>query len=180
MAAFLFNINNYRERRYYSDLFLVHPSSIYEDHELHNFFRFGNDSLNYFEDLFTPKLERETKRSHALPVRIQILICLRFLASGAMYSDIATQFGVHKSTVSRVVDDVVECFIDLKDEVIVFPQERADIVAVQRGFDFPNMIGAVDGTHIRIVRPHEEEHAYINRKLYPSLNVQACCDHMGE
>ncbi|KAI9552688.1 putative nuclease HARBI1 [Daphnia sinensis] len=38
------------------------------------------------------------------------------------------------------------------------------------------VVGCIDGTHIRIVRPKHHEKAYINRKNYHSLNVQAICD----
>ena len=42
------------------------------------------------------------------------------------------------------------------------------------------MIGCVDGTHIRLQRPSQNEADYINRKGYHSINVQAICDHRGE
>ena len=34
------------------------------------------------------------------------------------------------------------------------------------------MVGAIDGTNIRIKAPHEEEWAYVNRKGEHSINVQ--------
>ena len=38
---------------------------------------------------------------------------------------------------------------------------------------FPNVIGAIDGTHVRILRPAVEDHwSYRNRKDFFSLNVQ--------
>ena len=37
---------------------------------------------------------------------------------------------------------------------------------------FPGVIGVVDGTHVRIQRPSEEERAYINRHHHHSINVQ--------
>lgn len=38
------------------------------------------------------------------------------------------------------------------------------------------MVGAIDGTQIRIVAPKEYEAEYINRKNYNSLNVQVVFD----
>lgn len=43
-------------------------------------------------------------------------------------------------------------------------------------FNFPGVLGAIDGTHIAILKPMEEEHNFINRKGYHSLNVQIICD----
>ena len=37
---------------------------------------------------------------------------------------------------------------------------------------FPRIIGAVNGTHIRIWAPEHEPEAYINRKKFHSINVQ--------
>ena len=37
---------------------------------------------------------------------------------------------------------------------------------------FPGVLGLVDGTHIRIQRPSENEADYVNRHFYHSINVQ--------
>lgn len=37
----------------------------------------------------------------------------------------------------------------------------------------PGVIGAVDGTHIQIIRPAINEHLYFNRKLKHSINAMA-------
>lgn len=36
------------------------------------------------------------------------------------------------------------------------------------------VVGAIDGTHIRISRPYVDEEVYVNRKGYHSTNVQVC------
>ncbi|XP_046873620.1 putative nuclease HARBI1 [Hypomesus transpacificus] len=41
---------------------------------------------------------------------------------------------------------------------------------------FPNVVGAIDGTHVRLQAPSSDEHLYVNRKGYHSINVQAICD----
>ena len=53
-------------------------------------------------------------------------------------------------------------------------QQDADInkqkfFAMQR---FPNVIGCIDGTHVHIQSPFEEEHEFVIRKSYHSINVQ--------
>ena len=40
----------------------------------------------------------------------------------------------------------------------------------------PRVIGAIDGSHICIVAPSEDECAYVNRKRYHSINIQAVCN----
>ncbi|XP_046585453.1 putative nuclease HARBI1 [Haliotis rubra] len=41
---------------------------------------------------------------------------------------------------------------------------------------FPNVLGCVDGTFIRLMAPSENEADYLNRKGFHSLNVQMICD----
>lgn len=43
-------------------------------------------------------------------------------------------------------------------------------------YNFPDIIGAIDCTHVAIVAPNENREAYLNRKGYYSINVQAICD----
>ncbi|CAC5356694.1 HARBI1 [Mytilus coruscus] len=41
---------------------------------------------------------------------------------------------------------------------------------------FPNVIGCVDGTHVRIQAPEDDEPSFVNRKGFHSVNVQGICD----
>ncbi|XP_048775293.1 putative nuclease HARBI1 [Ostrea edulis] len=41
---------------------------------------------------------------------------------------------------------------------------------------FPGVVGAIDGTHVRIIAPSEHEVEYVNRKNFHSINVQIVCD----
>lgn len=41
----------------------------------------------------------------------------------------------------------------------------------------PQEVSHVDGTHIQIGRPVEEEHVYVNRLSYHSINVQVVVDY---
>ena len=57
---------------------------------------------------------------------------------------------------------------------------QQELINVMGGFHeiagFPNVIGAIDGTHIRIKSPPNDEHLFVNRKNYHSINVQGVCD----
>ncbi len=39
---------------------------------------------------------------------------------------------------------------------------------------FPGVVGAIDGTHVRIISPTVNEEAYVNRKGFHSINVKLC------
>ncbi|VEN49783.1 unnamed protein product [Callosobruchus maculatus] len=64
-------------------------------------------------------------------------------------------------------------------KVLSFPNQiRA--IEIARNFEqltgFPGIIGAIDGCHIRILKPMEYPNSYINRKGYPSILLQGICD----
>lgn len=40
----------------------------------------------------------------------------------------------------------------------------------------PNVIGIIDGTHVQIIPPSEDEPSFVNRKQTHSVNVQVICD----
>ena len=49
--------------------------------------------------------------------------------------------------------------------------------AFYKEHDFPQCVGAIDGTHIPIKQPVENGADFINRKDFYSLNVQAVCNY---
>lgn len=57
----------------------------------------------------------------------------------------------------------------------IFSEELGNIVRDFRDVaDIPGVCGAIDGTHMKVRAPTENEWAYINRKGEHSLNVQVC------
>ena len=114
---------------------------------------------------------------------MQLLIALRFYASGSFLQVIGDTFGIDKSTVSRTITDVTNVLVRKKDIFINWPTELADINRIRDAFHqvarFPRVIGCIDCTHIQIQAPNVDEFAYVNRKGYHSINVQAVCDNSG-
>ena len=81
------------------------------------------------------------------------------LAHGNSYITIGPNFNVGKSTVIEAVQDNVEALCDLKNEYIKFPSTNREILTTQETFndlmDLPNVLGTIDGTHIKIKPPEE-------------------------
>lgn len=63
---------------------------------------------------------------------------------------------------------------------IKFPRTQQEFNTIRRSFmnrfQLPGIIGAIDGTHVAILKPSNDEHNFINRKGFHSLNVQIVCD----
>lgn len=88
--------------------------------------------------------------------------------------------GVSKSTASRVVRKVSVALASLAPHHIKMPQNE-EILDVRQAFyniaKFPRCVGAVDGTHIKIQSPGENNaEIFRNRKQFFSLNVQTVAD----
>ena len=75
--------------------------------EIFKRFRFRPDTILFIVGLLEPILKRDTLRSCALPPLLQVLVTLRFLATGGFYSLIADTFNsVSAPSVCRAVRDV--------------------------------------------------------------------------
>ena len=155
----------------------------FNDRRLRSRYRFGRNAINYITNLIYDDLIRDTKRGHALSPEQQVLIALRFFASGSFLQVIGDTFGADKSTVSRVVRDVSLALCRRQRQFIKWPSNE-EIDSIKAGFfakaGFPSVIGCIDCTHIRIQAPYINENNYVNRKRYHSINVQGICDHEGK
>lgn len=127
-----------------------------------------------------PALQRTTARSRAVPVPTLVLSTLGFLATGSFQREMADRSGVSQSTLSRAMPLVVDQIIRLSRRYIKFPYGAVEQANIKAQFaaiaGFPNVIGAIDCTHVAIKAPSHEEYAYVNRKGVHSINVQIICD----
>lgn len=89
--------------------------------------------------------------------------------------------GLNKGTVSRIVSDVLDSLCAKRNEFIKWPRNMNETRGeFYQTSGFPNVLGAIDGTHIHIQAPAEDEPSYVNRKGVHSVNVQAVCDARGK
>lgn len=89
----------------------------------------------------------------------QLLCALRFFATGNHLLAVADMGGISVATCSRIVKRVSEAIVSLRNEFIEFPNTdekqsrvKADFYKIAR---FPNVLGCIDCTHIKIQSPGE-------------------------
>lgn len=95
------------------------------------------------------------------------------------YREFQDRFDISLSSIYEAITFVPNFICSLAPEYIRWPTtEEAKVTkAYYLGKnDFPNVIGLIDGTHVRINRPEESQDSYYNRKDYFSLQVQIVCD----
>lgn len=125
-------------------------------------------------------LVKVVREGFTIPGITKILIALRFYAVGCFDEPLADLFGVSRTTASSIVSEVSYLIgYKLRRQYLydMLPRNRNEIVNGQvlfhRFAGFPLVIGAVDGTQIRVQSfggPTAE--LYRNRKGYFSINVQ--------
>jgi len=102
-------------------------------------------------------------------------VALRFYATGAFQSVVGELLGIDQSTASRTISRVTKALVRQMPKWVKLPTQReadATKAAFYHMAGFPNVIGCIDGTHVRILAPIDNEHEFVNRKNYHSINVQ--------
>ena len=142
--------------------------------------RFPRSAVEELCELLHDDLARPTRRSNALAVDSQLLTALHFYSTGSFQWMVGRSTGMSQSAVSKVVDGVTQALCKLAKVAITFPTNQQQLTANKLAFHgiagFPNVVGCIDGTHVRIKAPSEAEEAYVNRKGVHTVNIQAVCD----
>ncbi|CAH1962759.1 unnamed protein product [Acanthoscelides obtectus] len=107
-------------------------------------------------------------------------VSLRYVGDSGFQIGIGEDIGVHQSTVSRTVTNVITRIVQKSNIWIRFPTSCEDLHNAknkwQEKFNFPSAIGAIDCTHIPILKPFIHADEYVNRKNFARINVQATCN----
>ena len=150
------------------------------DRNLIRHYRFPRHEIIRIIAELGPQLRRATNRSHAVSTNTQVLVALRFYASGSFQNVLADTAGLCQASISNIITAVTEILAEKAKNEIRMPQGLAAINDTIQNFatikNFPRVIGVIDGTHIPIKAPSVNEHIYVNRKHFHSLNVQVICD----
>nr|XP_037288706.1 putative nuclease HARBI1 [Rhipicephalus microplus] len=147
------------------------------------YYRFPREHIRALCTTLEPRLQRPTARSRTLPVDVQVLLALRFYASGSFQSMVGDTVGVSQSSASRIVAQVTDALCSLAAEHIRFPTTmraaNAMAIAFSQIAGFPKVLGCIDGTHVQIKPPKRQEHLHRNRKGLYTINIQAICNAEG-
>ncbi|XP_048575395.1 putative nuclease HARBI1 [Nematostella vectensis] len=164
-----------RERRF--RLFNGSLDDFLNDKEVKSRFRFRKDTIECITQFLREELSRDTRRNQALAPIVQVLVALRFYASGSFLQIIGDTFGLPKSTVSRCVSDVTRALVSKADRFIKWPSRERQREIKQAFYDkhgFPGVIGCIDGTHVKLQAPTNYENDYVNRKGSTALTCKPC------
>lgn len=104
----------------------------------------------------------------------------RYMGSGCSMSDLHIDYRIGISTISALIREVCsaiwsilrnECFPLLTEELLL---ESA--IKFEQRANFPNCVAAVDGKHVRLIKPTDSGSLYYNYKNFFSILLLAMCD----
>jgi hypothetical protein len=125
LVAFLRRVGDARRRRriprprVFRDR--LNPLDHRTDDELFDRYRFRRPTIIFLCGLIEDVIIHPTKRSFALPPIVQLLVFLRFVATGAFHQLIGDSIHISKATAGRCIRRVALAFVRLANRFIVFP-----------------------------------------------------------
>ncbi|XP_064465745.1 putative nuclease HARBI1 [Ornithodoros turicata] len=153
-----------------------------------NKYRLTKELVRWLCHQLRPALQPRRATRRTLTVAEQILIALRFYATGSFQGMATTDrdLSVSQSTVSRVLFRVTNAIVlRLAPLWIKFPLSSAEVHAAMAGFQrkwkLPGVIGCIDGTLVCVTAPSEssgqcQKSAFFCRKQYFALNAMVVGD----
>ena len=101
-----------------------HPLEIYNDEQIYTKFRFYRHLILQLTDEVRNEIEFVLSRKGSLTPILQVLLTLRFYATGTLQNVIGDLLCVDQSTVSRIVNRVTNAFLRRMNQFIVWPDQR--------------------------------------------------------
>lgn len=112
------------------------------------------------------------------------MLALQFYGHGSYQEGVGKNIfiGISQASTSCCINEATNALnrAEIKERFIRFPRNINDLQQLKtrfyRKYQFPGVIGCIDCTHVAIIASNEEEHIYVNRKKYHSINTQLVCD----
>ncbi|XP_017485224.1 PREDICTED: putative nuclease HARBI1 [Rhagoletis zephyria] len=117
-------------------------------------FRLNKDAFGMVMGVVEPHLLRSS-----LSPMLQLATTLRFLAEGS-----------YQTAVGNGFNEWIQMAMDEREK-------HQCMQHLYEKYKIPGITGCIDGTHVKIIKPHLYEHLYYNRKGYFSMNTMIICDH---
>lgn len=122
MALRLVHRLHLRRNRIFRDK--TNPLEVYNDIELYERFRFRRHQLLEIIDDLRGDLEYQFHQQGSLSPEMQVLIAIRFFASGCFQLVAGDTVNAHKSTVSRTLHRVATALRNRLNDWVIYPNQR--------------------------------------------------------
>ncbi|KZC06773.1 PREDICTED: putative nuclease HARBI1 [Dufourea novaeangliae] len=126
----------------------------------------------------TPQIEKmDTTMRDAIPPSQRFSITLRYLATKNSFEDLKCLTAVSPQSIGHIVMETCIALINSLEEYIKVPTSEEEWKQIAQDFydqwNFPNSLGAVDGKHVAIKKPHNSGSLFLNYKKFFSIVMMA-------
>ena len=147
--------------------------------------RMSFETFNMLVNQLRPYISKQdTQLRTAITVEERVAITVWRLATNAEYRTLSALFGVGISTVCSIVLEtcsaIAQHLLPLYVKIPTGSKLRENIDGFKTRWGFPQVVGAIDGSHIPIIRPSESASDYYNRKCFHSIIVEGVVDYQGQ
>ncbi|KAJ9531023.1 hypothetical protein QJQ45_000973 [Haematococcus lacustris] len=141
-------------------------------------------NLVYREVSDHPLLRRNCLRKDFLTQHEQLAIALNYMAHGGSFTQVGNALGCSTTSVCRCVVNVATAIWERLSHVIAMPANEAEWQANVLGFHelsgLVQVVGAIDGTYLRIELPDNGGDAYYCHKKFHAIQAQGLVNHLGK
>ena len=149
-------------------------------------FRMSSKDFIYIEEQLRLHIKprQNSIRGDAISSFKKLAMTLHYLIDQGSLRITSNAFGVGLSTVSKSIRRVCHAIVTvLGPRLIKFPTTAEGLKELIQRFEskfgFPKVVGCIDGTHIPIKQPNENEHDFFCYKMKYALSVQAVSGENG-
>ncbi|KAI4454285.1 hypothetical protein MML48_10g00001223 [Holotrichia oblita] len=180
----LFNIINAvnPERKVYRSRKACVDMSNWDDKEFIKRYRVSKETVNILLEHIAEQLRPATDRNYAVAPLQQLLLTLRYLATGSFYITVGDYGGVHKSTAGKIIQKCIFALAELGDQYIHLPadepERHATVLQFARVARFPRVVGAIDCTHIKLQSPGDSGYPLRSYLLTPLDQPRTAAEHL--
>ena len=172
----------YKERETKGEYHLLVKQMKLHDHEL--FFKCFRMSPTTFEKLLCfvgPDIQKvTTPMRNPISASERLALTLRYLATGDAQATIATSYRMSPDTAGRIIEETCVAICNNLGEYIKSPSSPTEWERIAAEFEnrwnFPNVLGAIDGKHVVMFAPPRSGSSYFNYKGTHSIVLMAICD----
>ena len=123
---------------------------------------------------------QDTNMRPSVSLEKRVAVALNRLATGSCYTACGVNFGLPKSTANVVKNEFCDILRRKAASFIKFPKSEVEVGKVVSEFEdismFPHVIGALDGTHVKIIAPKENKYNFLGKKVFYSVLILGVAD----
>ena len=112
----------------------------------------------------------------------KVIMFLWYLSNQNSFRELSDKFDISQGAAHNAIVEMLDTTCELASTFIIWPSEcekQGNAVVFHRKCGIHNILGAIDGCHIRIQRPPVRGGDYLNRKSYYSVLLQGIVDDRG-